>query len=296
VDRTRAGVAYGFSAHVLWGLFPLFWPLLEPASPVEVLAHRVVWSLVVVTVLLRATRSWGALRRLSRDQVRRLAVASVLLTINWGLYIYGVNSGHVVETSLGYFINPLVNVALGVVVLGERLRVVQQVAIGFAVAAVVVLTVALGRPPWIALGLALSFGTYGLLKKQADTGALTSLGVETAVSGPFAVVYLAVLAAVGHGTFTTHGAGHAALLATTGVVTVVPLLLFGAAATRIPLTTLGVLQYVGPTTQLLIGLLVRHEPFGPTRAIGFVLVWVALTIFTTDLVRHRRSVSSVIEW
>jgi len=299
MDRTQAGVGYGLAAHVLWGLFPLFWPLLEPASPVEVLAHRVLWSLVVVALLLRATRGWEALRRLQRDQVRRLSVASALLTVNWGVYIYGVNSGHVVETSLGYFINPLVNVALGVVVLGERLRRAQQVAIVFATAAVVVLTVALGRPPWIALVLALSFGTYGLLKKQAGTGALTSMGVETAVSGPVAAVYLAVLAAAGHGTFTTEGPGHAALLATTGVVTVVPLLLFGAAATRIPLTTLGVLQYVGPTTQLLIGLLVRHEAFGPTRAVGFVLVWIALVIFTVDLVRHRRAevgVSSVIEW
>jgi chloramphenicol-sensitive protein RarD len=296
VERTQAGVGYGLSAHVLWGLFPLFWPLLEPASAVEVLAHRVLWSLVVVAVLLRATRGWGALRRLSRNQVQRLSVASVLLTINWGVYIYGVNSGHVVETSLGYFINPLVSVALGVVVLGERLRRVQLVAIGFATAAVLVLTAALGRPPWIALALALSFGTYGLLKKQAGTGALTSMGVETAVSGPVAAVYLAVLALSGHGTFTTEGPGHAALLATTGVVTVVPLLLFGAAATRVPLTTLGVLQYVGPTTQLLIGLLVRHEPFGATRAAGFLLVWIALVIFTVDLVRHRRSVSSVIEW
>jgi chloramphenicol-sensitive protein RarD len=159
-----------------------------------------------------------------------------------------------------------------------------------------VLTVALGRPPWIALGLAFSFGTYGLLKKQANTGALTSLGMETVVSGPVAAIYLGVLAALGRGTFTTHGPGHAALLAATGVVTVVPLLLFGAAATRIPLTTLGVLQYVGPTTQLLIGLLVRHEPFGATRAVGFALVWIALAIFTSDLVRHHRSVSSVIEW
>ncbi|HUR50664.1 MAG TPA: EamA family transporter RarD [Mycobacteriales bacterium] len=295
MDQTRAGVTYGVGAYALWGLFPLFWPLLEPSSPVEVLAHRVLWSLVVVAVLVRVTRGWAALRAVPREHVRRLMIASVLLTVNWGLYIYGVNSGQVVETSLGYFINPLVSVLLGVVVLGERLRPIQLVAIGFAVASVLVLTVALARPPWIALSLAFSFGTYGLLKKQAGVGALASLGIESATTGPVAVVYLAVLALLGHGTFTTHGPDHAGLLAATGVVTVVPLLLFGAAATRVPLTTLGLLQYLTPSMQLLIGVSVRHEPFGRVRVAGFVLVWVALGLFTADFLRHRRAVS-VAEW
>jgi chloramphenicol-sensitive protein RarD len=295
VDRTRAGVTYGAAAYALWGLFPLFWPLLEPASALEVLAHRVLWSLVVLVLLLRITRGWPALRAVGRPQVRRLAVASVLLAANWGLYIYGVNSGQVVETSLGYFINPLVSVALGVVVLGERLRPVQQVAVGFGVAAVVVLTIANGKPPFIALGLAFSFGTYGLLKKQANAGAVTSLAIETAVTGPVAAVFLVVLAMAGRSTFTGHGPDHAALLATAGVVTVVPLLLFGAAATRVPLTTLGLLQYLAPSLQLLIGLAVRHEPFGTARAVGFVLVWVALAVFTADLVRHHRQIVSVAE-
>jgi chloramphenicol-sensitive protein RarD len=292
VDQTR-GVTFGLGAYALWGLFPLFWPLLEPAAPVEVLAHRVLWSLLVVALLLQVTRGWPALRAVDKHQVRRLAVASVLLASNWGLYIYGVNSGQVVETSLGYFINPLVSVALGVVVLGERLRGVQQVAIAFAVAAVAVLTVANGRPPYIALGLAFSFGTYGLLKKQANVGALASLGVETAVAAPVAAAYGAVLAVTGHGTFSGHGLDHSALLASAGVVTAVPLLLFGAAATRIPLTTLGVLQYVAPSLQLALGLAVRHEPFGPARLVGFLLVWVALVVFTVDLVRHHRRLVSV---
>jgi chloramphenicol-sensitive protein RarD len=295
VDQTRAGVTYGVAAYALWGLFPLFWPLLEPARPVEVLAHRVLWSLLVVALLLQATRGWVAVRAVDRTQFRRLAIASVLLACNWGLYIYGVNSGQVVETSLGYFINPLVSVALGVVVLGERLRPVQQVAIGFAVAAVVVLTVANDKPPFIALGLAFSFGIYGLLKKQANVGALASLAIETMVTGPLAVVYLVLLGLLGHGSFTGHGPDHALLLASAGVVTAIPLLLFGAAATRVPLTTLGVLQYIAPTLQLLVGLAVRHEPFGTTRLVGFVLVWVALVVFTTDLVRSRRHVVSVIE-
>jgi chloramphenicol-sensitive protein RarD len=293
VDQTRAGVTYGVGAYALWGLFPLFWPLLEPASPVEVLAHRVLWSLAVVLVLVRLTRSWPALRAVTPHQARRLAVASALLTATWGLYIYGVNSGQVVETSLGYFINPLVSVALGVVVLGERLRPVQQVAIAFAVAAVVVLTVANGRPPYIALGLAFSFGTYGLLKKQANVGAVPALTIETAVMAPLAATYLGVLAATGDGTFTGHGPDHVLLLVSAGIVTAVPLLLFGSAANRIPLTTLGVLQYLAPTLQLLVGLAVRHEPFGVTRLVGFVLVWVALVVFTTDLVRHHRRLESV---
>jgi chloramphenicol-sensitive protein RarD len=293
VDRTREGLGYGIGAYARWGLFPLFWPLLEPAAPLEVLAHRVLWSLVLMALLLRVTRGWAAVRAVTPDQVRRLAVASVLLACNWGLYIYGVNSGQVVETSLGYFINPLVSVALGVLVLGERLRPVQQLAIGFAVAAVAVLTVDNGRPPWIALGLAFSFGTYGLLKKQANVGALASLSIETAVTGPIAALYLLGLAAAGTGTFTGHGPDHALLLLSSGVVTAVPLLLFGAAATRIPLVTLGVLQYLAPTLQLLVGVAVRHEPFGAARLLGFGLVWLALAVFTTDLVRHHRRVRVV---
>ncbi len=293
MDRTREGLTYGVSAYAIWGLFPLFWPLLQPATAVEVLGHRVLWSLLLMALLLRLTRGWPAVRAADRSQVRRLALASVLLAGNWGLYIYGVNSGQVVETSLGYFINPLVSVALGVLVLGERLRRVQQVAIGFAAVAVLVLTIENGRPPYIALGLAFSFGTYGLLKKQANVGALASFSIETAVLGPVAVIYLLGLAISGHGTFTAHGPDHSLLLMSAGVVTAVPLLLFGAAATRVPLVTLGVLQYLAPTLQLIVGLGVRHEPFGTAQLVGFVLVWIALAIFTTDLVRHHRKVRVV---
>jgi chloramphenicol-sensitive protein RarD len=289
VSPSRSGTAYGIAAYALWGLFPLFWPLLEPAGPLEVLAHRVLWSLVVVGALL----AFGAasVRGLRRDQVLRLSVAAVLLAVNWGTYIYGVNSGQVVETSLGYFINPLVSVGLGVVVLGERLRIVQRVAIGIATVAVVILTIEAGHPPVLALVLAFSFGTYGLLKKQADVGAVASLAVETAVLAPVALGYVLVLAAVGDSTFASHGADHALLLASAGLVTTVPLLAFGAAATRIPLSTLGVLQYLAPTLQLFCGLFVAHEAFGVPQAVGFGLVWVALILFTSDLVRsHRRPV------
>ncbi|MGB8651992.1 MAG: EamA family transporter RarD [Mycobacteriales bacterium] len=288
MSATRTGTAYGAGAYALWGLFPLFWPLLEPAGPLEVLAHRVLWSLLVVAVLLQASRGWRAVRVLSAAQIARLTSAAFLLAANWGTYIYGVNSGQVVETSLGYFINPLVSVALGVVVLGERLRAAQKTAVGFATLAVLVLTAENGRPPLIALTLAFSFGFYGLLKKQAGVGAVASLAVETAVLTPLALLYVGWLALQGTSTFASHGAGHAALLASAGVVTAVPLLLFGAAATRVTLTTLGVLQYIAPTLQLLLGVLLRHEPFGPARAVGFVLVWLALGLFTADLAGQRR--------
>jgi chloramphenicol-sensitive protein RarD len=288
VSLSRSGTTYGIAAYACWGIFPLYWPLLEPAGALEVLAHRVLWSLLVVVALVAI--GTATVRGLRRGQVCRLAIAAVLLAVNWGTYIYGVNSDQVVETSLGYFINPLVSVALGVLVLGERLRPLQQVAIGIAFVAVIVLTIEAGHPPLIALVLAFSFGTYGLLKKQAAVGAVASLAVETAVLAPVALGYVVVLAATGHSHFATNGAGHALLLASAGPVTAVPLLCFGAAATRIPLSSLGVLQYLAPTLQLLCGLFVSHEPFGVPQAVGFGLVWVALLLFTSDLVRSRRAV------
>jgi chloramphenicol-sensitive protein RarD len=218
-------------------------------------------------------------RRLERRQVRLLGIAAVLVTVNWGVFIYAVNAKHVVETSLGYFINPLVSVALGVVVLGEQLRRRQRIAVAIATLAVVVLTLDYGRPPWIALVLACSFGTYGLVKKQANVEGMQSLTVETAFLAPAAVVYLLLQPG---GTFLTHGGGHAALLMAGGVATAVPLVLFGIAAIRIPLTTVGLLQYIAPIMQFGIGVLVRHEPMPPSRLAGFVLVWVALAVFMSD--------------
>ena len=288
MNEERRGTAFGLAAYTMWGLFPLFFPLLKPATAVEVLAHRVVWSLLVVLILLRVTRGLAAVRAVDRTQVRRLSLAAVLLAGNWGVYIYGVNSGQVVETSLGYFINPLVSVALGVVVLGERLRPLQKAAVAAAGIAVLVLSVANGRPPLIALTLAFSFGFYGLLKKQANVGALASLAVETAVLVPVAVAYLVVLGVTGDLTFLSEGPDHALLLASAGVVTAVPLLAFGAAATRVPLATLGVLQYLAPTLQLLVGVVVQDESFGGVRQVGFGLVWLALAVFSYDLLSHRR--------
>ncbi len=289
------GFALGAAAYGLWGLFPLYWPLLKPAGAIEILAHRVTWSLISMVVLVVALRRTGQLRAIFRNPrvFRLLVLASVVVAVNWGTYIWGVNHGLVVETSLGYFVNPLVSVGLGVLVLGERLRTGQKLAIGVAGLAVLVLSVASGRPPWLALVLAFSFGFYGLLKKQAGVGAVASLAVETAVLSPLAAAYLVIIGVTGASTFSGHGIGHAGLLATAGLVTAVPLLAFGAAATRVPLTTLGVLQYLAPTIQLIIGTALRHEPFGPARLAGFSLVWVALLVFTVDLVRQRRRVAPV---
>ena len=295
VDQSRSGeerrgALYGAAAYGLWGLFPLYWPLLEPSGSLEVLAHRVLWSLVFVAVLLLALRKGPAVRAALSDrrQVLRLAAAAVAVAVNWGAYIYGVTSGHVVETSLGYFINPLVTVLLGVFVLGERLRPVQWGALGLAGLAVVVLSVEGGRPPYLALLLAFSFGAYGLLKKTAQVAPVEGLGIETAVLAPVAAVYLFVLGASGGSTFGHQGWGHAVLLALAGLITAVPLLLFGSAAQRVPMVTLGLLQYLAPTIQFLLGVLLLHEPMGLPKLLGFVLVWAALAVFTYDLVAHRR--------
>ena len=290
VSTTRRGVAYATSAYLLWGLLPLYWPLLEPSTSLEVLAHRILWSLVVVGALLAVTRRLAQVRAAVRDRRRlaRLALAAVLVAVNWGTYIYGVSSNQVVETSLGYFVNPIVTVLLGVLVLGERLRLAQWTALGAAFVAVVVLTVENGSPPWIALVLAFSFGAYGLLKKTAGVGAVEGLAVETAVLLPVAAAYVAFLGVSGASTFGTEGLGHAGLLAVSGVVTAVPLLLFGAAASRVPLTTLGVLQYLAPTLQFVLGVTLFDEPLPLVRLLGFVLVWMGLVLFTADLVRHHR--------
>jgi chloramphenicol-sensitive protein RarD len=290
VTSHRSGLAAGITAYVLWGLLPLYWPLLEPAAPVEILAHRIAWSLVFAVALLSATVGFGWVRGLGRRRMLMLAAAAVLVTCNWGLYIYGVNNDQVVETSLGYFINPLVTVALAVLIQGERLTRAQSVAVAVGVLAVAVLAADYGRPPWIALALAFSFGTYGLIKKRAGVDGTQSLAFETAVIFVPAVGYLLFLGASGDGTLATEGSGHAALLVLSGPLTAIPLMLFGAAAYRIPLTTVGLLQYLAPTLQFLIGVLVYEEPMPASRLAGFGLVWLALTIFTVDAVRSKRRV------
>jgi len=296
LDRQRAGLVCAVIAYGMWGLVPLYWPLLEPASALEILAHRMVWSLVVVGAALLVMRRWAWLRDLLRAP-RRLALvtaAAVTISANWGCYIWGVNSGQVVETSLGYFINPLVTICFGVLVLHERLRPAQWIAVGIGVVAVAVLTAGYGRPPWLALALALSFGTYGLVKKKIGLGGLESLGAETAVQFLPALGFLFVLGARGQGTFTAHGPGHAAMLASAGVVTAVPLVFFGAAAVRVPLTTIGLVQYLTPVLQFLCGVLYFHESMAPERWAGFALVWLALLLLSVDALRTVRTRSRAV--
>jgi chloramphenicol-sensitive protein RarD len=290
VDERRLGVLSGLAAYALWGLFPLYFPLLEPAGGVEIVAHRVLWSLLFVALLLTVVRRWGLVRALVTDRRRLLilAGAAVLIAANWLVFVYGVNSGHVIETSLGYFINPLVSVLLGVVVFSERLRPLQWTAVAIAAVAVAILTIDYGRPPWIALALALSFGLYGLMKKIARVEAAPGLFVETALVAIPAAVVLGVLHSGGSSTFGAHGTGHALLLVTSGIATAIPLLLFAAAARRIPLSTVGLLQYLTPLMQLAIGVFVDGEPMPPVRLAGFVVVWVALAVFTADSLRHAR--------
>jgi len=290
VAETRRGFLLGAAAYTMWGLFPLYWPLLEPAGAIEILAHRIFWSLTVMLALVAVTRRSGRLRAVLRDRRRLLilAMAAAVITVNWGTYIWGVNNKHVVETSLGYFINPLVTVLMGVVILGERLRTLQWVAMAIAALAVVGLTVEYGRPPWIALVLAFSFACYGLAKKKANTGAVESLTVETMVIGPVALIYLLFLTGSGQSHFTGHGTLHVLLLVGTGVATAIPLICFGAAATRVSMTTLGLLQYLAPTIQFALGVFLFGEPMPSMRWVGFGLVWLALALFTFESVRHRR--------
>jgi chloramphenicol-sensitive protein RarD len=268
----------------MWGLFPLYWPLLEPSGAIEILAHRMVWSLVAVIAVLAVRRHWSWFRELA-GQPRKLlllTLAAMLVSVNWGVYIYAVNAGHVVESSLGYFINPLVSVLFGVMIFRERLRPWQWVAVGLGTLAVVVLTVDYGRPPWIALVLAMSFGTYGLIKKTANVGAAESLTVETLVLLVPALTYLVFLQAHGTATFGREGLGHALLLAGAGVVTAIPLMCFTAAAIRVPLTVIGLLQYIAPVLQFLCGVLVAHETMPPSRWAGFAIIWLALAVFSWE--------------
>lgn len=290
VEEQRRGFLFGVAAYIGWGLFPLYWPLLEPAGALEVLAHRILWSLVFVALLLRIRPRpgwWAALRPHPR-RVAYLAAAALIITANWGTYIWAVGHGHVVDTALGYYINPLVTVLVGILVLGERLNRTQWVAMAIAGTGVAILTVEYGAPPWVSFTLALTFTAYALCKKRAATGAMESLAVETTVTAPLAIGYLGWLELTGPAAFGHTGWGKGLLLVGAGVVTAIPLLLFAAAAIRISLTTLGILQYLAPTLQFLLGVVVFHEPMPAPRLAGFAVVWVALVVFTWDGVRRAR--------
>lgn len=275
------GIWNGLAAYVMWGFFPIYWKLLHQVPALQVIGHRISWSFILLIAVLLLTKQWKEFRStaLTFKTVAIYSIAAVLLSVNWLIYVWGVNAGFIVETSLGYFINPLFSVLLGVLFLRERLRPAQWIPVALAAAGVLYLTVAYGRLPWIALSLAVSFGLYGLVKKIAPLGSLYGLALETAIVFPFALIYLVIVEWMGAGAFLHQGALTDLILIGTGVVTSVPLLMFASAARQIPLTVIGILQYVAPTLQFLIGVFLYHEPFDQSRLIGFGLVWLALIIF-----------------
>ena len=297
----------GVAAYTIWGLVPLYWKLLKHVPAIQVLGHRIVWSLAVLLILVAAMRRGGrrpqdrrrpqdgrTLGAVSGRVVGLYAIAAALIAANWFLYIYAVNAGFIVETSLGYYITPLVNVLFGVVVFHERMRPAQWVAIAIAAVGVVQLTFAYGALPWIAFGLAASFGSYGLAKKKAPLDPVEGLTLETAILAPLAILFLVMLHRSGEGAFLRTGATSDALMIGGGLVTTVPLLLFAAAVRTVPLSVIGILQYIGPTLQFLLGVFLYHEPFSRTRLIGFSIVWTALAIYAGDSLRARRAATSVV--
>ncbi len=288
-EARTTGLLFGVGAYASWGVFPAFFPLLKPAGAVEVLAHRIVWTSVVMAVLLLAARRMSDLARIDRRTWLLLVCASALISTNWVIYVYAVNNGHVVDAALGYFVNPLVSVLLGVLIFRERLNRAQLVALLIALAAVILLSVEVGDVPVIALGLAGSFGLYGAVKKVVAVDPPVSVGLEAAIAAPLAIGYLVALQLGGHGQFTNHGPGHLVLMILAGPVTAIPLLFFAAAAHRLPLVTLGLLMYLNPAMQMTWGVVVGHEPMPPGRWIGFALIWVALVVFTVDAVRRARA-------
>lgn len=293
VDKdTTAGVLFGIGAYGLWGMLPLYFFVLQPASAVEIVANRVVWSLLFCTLLITVTRTWRVLGAAFRNRsvLLTLAIAAGLIAVNWLTYTYGVTTGQAVEASLGYFINPLVSVLLGVFVLKETLRPLQWAAVGIGFIAVIVLTFSYGKLPWIALTLAVSFGLYGFVKKRVGprVDAITSLTVETIVLAPLAAATMIFLAVSGSASLASHGSGHFWLLVSSGVITAVPLLFFGASARRLPMTTIGLLQYFAPVLQFVVALAVFHEAMTLDRWIGFGVVWLALLVLTVDMLAVAR--------
>jgi chloramphenicol-sensitive protein RarD len=285
------GLLFGVSAYTLWGLFPIYWPLLKPANPLEIVSHRAVWTLVFCFIILALTKTLkSTLAILKRPKiVAGLFLGSILISINWIIYIYAANNEHVVEASLGYYINPIVVIATGVIVLKEKMRPLQWLAVGIATLGVAVLTIDYGRLPWIALGLALSWGSYGLVKKQLGLGALEGLSIETLLSSGFYLAYLIWLGNSGGGHFS-YSLTLTLLLIGGGAVTAIPLLLFNGSTNRLPLTLIGLLQYITPTIQFCIGVWYYNEDMSTARWVGFLIIWVALMSLAIDLVKSSRSV------
>ena len=295
MNKEKLGLVYGLGAYVLWGLFPLYWPLLKPATPPEIVSHRAVWTMVFCFIILAITKSLkSTLATFKRPKVAaKLFTASILVSINWLIYIWATNNGHVVEASLGYYINPLIAIAFGIILLKERMRLLQWVSVSIATIGVLVLTIDYGRLPWVAFGVALSWGTYGLIKKQLNLGAVEGLAIETLIAFIPYCAYLIFLGSKGDGQFG-QGVSLTILLISAGAVTAIPLLLFNASTTRLPLTTIGLLQYITPTLTFIIGVWINHEVMSTARWIGFFIIWIALFVLAYDLVRSGRAVDNSI--
>ena len=293
MSKNKLGLVFGVSAYGLWGLFPLYWPLLKPAEALEIVSHRAVWTLVFCIIILGLTQALkSTITTLKRPQVAlKLFAASFLISVNWLVYIWATNSGHVVEASLGYYITPLIIIAFGVLLLKERIRPLQWVAVAIASLGVLILTIDYGRLPWIALVLGTSWGSYGLIKKQLGLGALEGLAIETGISFIPYAGYLLYLGNQDTGQFG-HSPSLSILLISAGAITAIPLLLFNGATARLPFSTIGLLQYITPTLQFSIGVWILHEDMPPARWAGFLIIWVALITLGTDLVRSSRTVDN----
>jgi len=285
------GILYGIGAYVLWGFFPIYWKFLHDVPALQVIGHRIGWSFLMLLVYILLTGRWKVFysEALRWKTIGIYSVAALLLSFNWLIYVWGVNAGYIVETSLGYFINPLLSVLLGVLFLHERLRTAQWIPVGLAAIGVVYLTLVYGRPPWIALSLAFTFGFYGFVKKLSPLGSLYGLTLETGIVFPLALIYLVVVEANGTGAFFHDGTFINLLLVGAGLVTTIPLLMFASAARQIPLTVVGLLQYIAPTLQFLIGVFLYKEPFDLSHFVGFAIVWVALIIFVVEGYLANRS-------
>ena len=294
-SEAATGVLYGVGAYGLWGLLPIYFIWLMPANSLEIVANRVVWSVIFCTLIITVSRGWGKMGAAIKNRriLGTLAVAGILIVINWLTYVFAVTTGSAIEASLGYFINPLVSVLIGVIVLKEKLRPLQWMAVGVGFVAVVVLTFSYGKLPWIALVLAFSFGTYGFVKNRVGgkVDAITSLSIETAVLTPFAIATMVILTLLGQATLTGMGPGHFWLLASSGIITAVPLLFFGASASRLSMTGIGLLQFMTPLIQFIVAITLLGEHMGTERWIGFAIVWLALAILITDMLLNYRRTS-----
>jgi len=291
-NEKTAGVIYAVAAYTLWGILPIYWKLINSVFSIEILSNRIVWAFVFMLVIIAVTKQWEELKCIAKDkkQIFYFFIASILIAFNWGLYIWAVNSDKIVDSSLGYYINPLFAVALGVVIFKEKLSYWQGVALSIASIGVIIKTLQYGKIPWISLGLAISFGLYGAMKKSVKANSIVGLTLETTMLTPVAAAYIVSRQLSGVGAFEREGAAVILLLIGSGIVTAVPLLLFASGAKRLPMSVIGFTQYISPTISLLIGIFVYHEGFTVVDMVGFGFIWVALAIYSLSQMGLAKSV------